>query len=104
MPELTTPTPEQVLATPMPDNDAAAATVGGFLIKLLATLWQEQEGFSGKRPFGDSGWEYDVYGPLIRAGFIRGAFDEDGFIEDCDDQAGDALILAAIRHLGAGHG
>ena len=77
-----------------------ASTVRGYLIELLATLWREQEGFSGKRPFGNSGWEYDLYAPLLKAGFIAGAFDEDGCVEQLDNAAGERLILAAIHALG----
>lgn len=39
----------------MPPNGAGAATVGEYLAKLLAELWLHDEGFSGKRPFGNSG-------------------------------------------------
>jgi hypothetical protein len=90
-----------VLDLPMPDgNDAGAATIREYLIQLLTVLWRENEGFSGKRPFGNSGWDYDLYGPLIEAGLISGRLDEDGFIEDVDDKAGDRLIFAAIVELG----
>lgn len=53
-------------------------TVRDYLCSLLTTLWNEQEGFSGKRPFGNSGWEYDLYAPLIQAGFIKGKLEEPG--------------------------
>ena len=46
---------------PMGKNDIGAKTIGEYFEKLLLTLWDEQEDFSGKRPFGNSGWEYDVY-------------------------------------------
>jgi hypothetical protein len=74
-------------------------TIGGYLIKLLETLWEEGEGFSGKRPFGNSGWERDLYKPLIAAGVIRGELDEDGYIERVDDSAGAKAIFAAIAAL-----
>ena len=99
--ETTTPDPQAVLSLPLdPDNDSGATTVRGYLIKLLETLWREQEGFSGKRPFGNSGWDYDLMIPLVKAGFIRGTFDEDGYVEELDDEAGAAIILAAIKALG----
>jgi len=97
----TEPTPQQVLDLPLsPDNDSGAATVRGYLVKLLETLWREGEGFSGKRPFGNSGWEWDLHIPLVSAKFIGGAFDEDGYLDWCDDEAGNKLILAAIKALG----
>lgn len=94
------PTPQQILDTPMPTgNDAGAKTVRGYLITLLSKLWEQEADFNSKRPFGNSGWAYDVYGPLAKAGLIEGTFDEDGYIEDVDPRAADRLIVAAIRSL-----
>lgn len=99
--ETTTPDPQAVLSLPLdPDNDSGATTVRGYLIKLLETLWREQEGFSGKRPFGNSSWECDLLIPLVKAGLIEGSLDEDGYLETLDDGAGEAVILAAIKALG----
>jgi hypothetical protein len=41
-------------------NDAKARTIKQYLKKLLEMLWERGEGFSGKRPFRNSGWEYDL--------------------------------------------
>lgn len=92
-------TPQQVLDTPMGENDANATTIRGYLIALLTALWEHGEGFSGKRPFGNSGWEYDLYAALGKAGHIRCTFDSDGYINDVDDKAGDRLIESAIAAL-----
>ena len=70
-----------------------------YLQELLLTLWKEKEGFSGKRPFGNGGWEFDIYACLIKNNIIEGRFDEDGFIEDVDDEKGYAIILEAIKSL-----
>lgn len=96
----TEPTAEQLLALPLDQNDAGADTVRDYLIKLLRVLWREEEGFSGKRPFGNSGWVYEVYLPMVRAGFVTGKLDEDGYIEHVDSRAADALIDKAILALG----
>jgi hypothetical protein len=40
-------------------------TIREFLQKLLLTLFEEMEGFSGKRPFGNSGWDGDLIICLI---------------------------------------
>lgn len=93
-------TPEQVLDLPMEKNDSGADTIRGYLVNLLAEVWEHQEGFSGKRPFGNGGWEYDLYLPLIKADVIHGALDDDGYFDHCDDRAGDAVIAAAIQALG----
>lgn len=90
-----------ILAIPMGDNDIEAQTVGEYLRALLSTLWQEDEGFSGKRPFGNSGWKWDVYTALVKAGVVGGAFDEDGYLDGCDEEAADRLILSAIGEMGA---
>jgi len=94
------PTPQQVLDTPMIPNEADAATIRDYLIALLAKLWRDHAYFTGKRPFGTSGWECDLYAALIKAGHIEGSFDEDGYLDTSDDQAGDRLITAAIQALG----
>ena len=65
------------------DSDAGKnLTVRDYLRRLLETLWVEGESFSGKRPFGNSGWEHDLYKPLIAGGFISGRLDADGYVED----------------------
>jgi len=94
-------TDAQVLALPMPQpNDAGAATVRDYLVKLLVELWHQDEMFSGKRPFGNSGCQYYLYLPLIVAGFVPGVLDEDGYIDNVDDKRADAMIISAIRSLG----
>lgn len=94
-------TPAEILALPMEPNDADAATIRDYLVKLLAEVWKWGEGFDGKRPFGNSDWFYDLLIPLVKAGVIDGAFDEDGYLEDSDNDAGHELIAAAIKELGA---
>jgi hypothetical protein len=89
-----------VLDLPMGENDAQAATIREYLIALLEALWDEQDGFDGKRPFGNSGWDCDLLVPLIRAGLIDGRLDEDGYIEEIDDNGGEHLIAEAIQALG----
>ena len=51
----------------LPENDAGASTVRHYLWCLLHAVWTEEEGFNGKRPFGNSGWQHEVTGPLIEA-------------------------------------
>lgn len=95
------PTPQQILSCPMiADNDSGASTVRGYLVELLATVWREEEGFSGKRPFGNSDWQWEVYASLVKAGLLDGSV-KDGYLDDVDESAGAELILAAIRALGA---
>lgn len=74
-------------------------TIKEYLKTLLLTLWAERESFSGKRPFGNSGWEYDLYIPLIKAGAISGELDEDDCINEVDEIAAAKVISRAIKAL-----
>lgn len=82
-------------------NDSGEPTARAYLLRLLADVWREQEGFDGKRPFGNSSWDYDLKVPMVKAGLIRGKLDEDGYVEELDDEAADKIVLAAIAALDA---
>lgn len=73
-------------------------TIRDYLCELLTTLWEEKEGFNGKRPFGDSGWEYDLYKPLIKAGVLDGRIDEDDYIEYINEEQADNVIRLLISY------
>lgn len=98
----TDPTGTEILAVPMGKNDAGAATVGDYLGKLLLDLWREGEGFDGKRPFGNSSWEYELYVALARADVIPAALDEDGYwdgdhaVQDRANELIERAITAAL--------
>ena len=74
-------------------------TVREWLADLLLRVWVEDEGFSGKRPWGNSGWQSDVAAPLIRAGIVTGELDEDDYIETCDHAELDRLITGCIQRM-----
>lgn len=96
-------TPEEirrVLDLELGRNDSGEATVRGYLVKLLATVWLDEVEFSGKRPFGKSGWQYDFAPAAIRAGLVGGRLDEDGYADQVDNATLNRLVLAAIRSLG----
>lgn len=79
------------------DSDAGDnLTVRDYLRTLLETLWNKGEGFSGKRPFGNIGWEYELYIPLIKGGFVAGTLDEYGYIADIDKHAAEAYVSQLI--------
>lgn len=92
---------KDILRCPMQPNDAGASTVGEYFANLLSVLWEEGEGFSGKRPFGNSSWEYEVYKALGDHGLIEGIeFDEHGYIETfdyTDQKDADKKIQEAIK-------
>lgn len=89
----------EVLDIEMGENDAGAKTVRDYLKRLLWKLWEEGECFGGKRPFGNSGWEYELYEALGKAGAIRCELDEWGNVEDCDTSAANQMIFSAITAI-----
>jgi hypothetical protein len=74
-------------------------TLKQYLKYLLLAIWDEKEGFSGKRPFGNSGWEYDIYAALVKSNFVEGKLDECGCVEEIDEKKADELIEEAIKSL-----
>jgi hypothetical protein len=91
---------QKILDVPMESNDSGARTIRGYLVALLEQVWTHGEGFSGKRPFGNSCWESDLYLPLAKAGLISAAYYDDGDLNTCDEAEGNRLIAAAIAELG----
>lgn len=74
-------------------------TIAEYFIRLAQTVWQEGESFSGKRPWGNSSWQYEVYTAMIQSEFISGNLDRDGYVEACDTRQADGLIYAALDRL-----
>jgi len=89
-----------VLDIKMQPNDADASTVKDYLKALLTELWNKGEGFSSKRPFGNSGWEYDLYTALAIAGVVESEYREEyeEYI-NIDEGAANELIFEAITSL-----
>lgn len=81
------------------DNQAGAVTVRDYLKAVLFQVWDKGEGFSGKRPFGNSGWEYDLYYVLVKAGYVNGYINQYGEVEEADFDRANGLIFDAIRAL-----
>lgn len=92
-------TPQEILALPLGPNDAEAATIRDYLKALLSAVWKEQESFDGKRPFGNSDWDYDMFPALIKAGAVKGDLDEDGRVNKVDEKSAHAAIQSAIEAL-----
>ncbi|HSE45047.1 MAG TPA: hypothetical protein VLA89_06930 [Gemmatimonadales bacterium] len=92
-------TPQIVLNLRIEEPDSGATTVREYFQLLLKTLWKEGEGFSGKRPFGNSGWEWDFAQALIKAGVPIGCLDGDGYIEHMNKDEFDKLVIGCIEAL-----
>lgn len=91
-----------ILDLAMEENDADAATIRDYLKELLVMVWEKDESFSGKRPFGNSGWKYDIYRTLATHKLIEAEIDEDGDIIDIqrsEYSKADQLISEAIASL-----
>lgn len=86
-----------ILDLPMREgNEAYAATIRDYLISLLRVAMDI------KSPWGNSGWEYDLYKALADGGFVAAERDENGYIEwrNFDKIAATGLIETAIGALG----
>lgn len=77
----------------MPDSDK---TIGDFLTDLFVGLWDKGERFNSKRPFGTSGWKFEVYAALVSAGIVEGVLDEDNCVKIAEIDKADALVQGAI--------
>lgn len=99
----------QVLALPLGDGywGTPQQTVRDYLVELLAEFWagnaDPKYGMAG-----NSDWQYDLYGPLSRAGLIPGwkdgwgiGYHEDGSSHPEEAERANELIAAAIRALGS---
>lgn len=75
-------------------------TIRDYLKGLLVTLWSEGEDFSGKRPFGNSDWQWEIYEAFVMSGHLEGEIDEDGYIDpgSIDEREAHQFVLDFIRY------
>ena len=80
-----------------------AITVKEYFKRLLYTLWEEEAWFSGKRPFGNSGWQLDIIYVLLEEGYISGSltYSEDGYVQKAEYNKEEAhqFVLGLIANL-----
>ena len=56
-------TNQEILNLKFKSNDLdKTITIRDYFKAMLTVLWDKEENFSGKRPFGNSGWQEEVYG------------------------------------------
>lgn len=91
-------TDDEILTLEM-NSDIGRVTIRFWLSQLLSTLWDESDCFSGKRPFGNSGWQWDAYKPLVESGAVNGTLDSDGCLDDVDRLAANAIMNRLIDHM-----
>ena len=86
------------------DNVRFSSDAGGdltcreYLCELLGTLWNKESGFDGKRPFGNSGWQHDMYDALVESKCIKRRRTEYGLVPD--EKAGRKFVFAMIDAMG----
>ncbi|MBT8421192.1 MAG: hypothetical protein KJO08_10075 [Gammaproteobacteria bacterium] len=74
-------------------------TIREYFLSLLSKLWEEEEEFNSKRPFGNSGWKDSLAHVLIENGYLRGEIDGDGF-PDYEQDDLDIFGLELIHAMG----
>jgi hypothetical protein len=84
---------QDLLSVALGDNDSGKATLGGFLAGMID--------LEEKRQYGSSGWRFDLYAALIRAGKLDGSLDEDGYVATMDDDRARALLGEAVAQIQA---
>lgn len=87
------------LDTVIETMDLGEITLRGYFKKLLETMWNEGEGFSGKRPFGNSGWEIDLEHAIAKAGLVEAEFDEEFEEWEYDPKIMNKFVFDAIEAL-----
>lgn len=68
------------------DGCSDQTTIRDYLKELLCALVNEEENFSAKRPFGNSGWLWNLFIPLIQEGYISGEL-------ECEDDICDIVEI-----------
>jgi len=73
-------------------------TIGDFLKELLCRVWVENEEFKGKAPFGNSGWQWEIYHVLVDNGIVKGKLNqyEELEITNKKKKKADKIILDII--------
>ena len=90
---------EAVLDTNFDSFDLGPTSIRRYLRSLMLALWEEQEGFSGKRPFGNSSWNLDLARGLIKAKAVKGKLDSEGYVEDVNDKQLYRVVVELINYL-----
>lgn len=68
---------EEILNLTFYSNDLhRTVTVREFFIELLKKLFEDMECFSGKRPFGNSDWDYDLYNLFLQNNLIEESYED----------------------------
>ena len=70
-----------------------------YIKEILKVLWLEPDDFNGKRPLGNSGWQFDLYKAMIKKNIIEGEVDDYGCVDSVNMTDADKLIIDYISIL-----
>lgn len=92
---------DQILDLELPDIEHT--TIRDYFKALLMQLIVDGDGFSAKRPLGNSDWQWELYETLARAKLIDADWDpgepDHSYMIDCDTRAGDKLLCRLVESL-----
>ena len=86
-------------------SDIGVTSFRHYFTMLLRTLLEEGEGFSGKRPFGNSGWDWDMVCGVAQIGLTDAWYDREyneWNIRDYEDATGKVFGLFEAFTQGVG--
>jgi len=85
----------ELLDTSFVERDSnETMTVRQYLLKLLTALWEADECFNGKRPFGNSGWQSQINELIVEKGLYAPCGDY-----RADERAFKNVMIEAIQVL-----
>lgn len=84
-------------------NDVLNMDVDGtplrkMLKDLLTMVIMQGESFDSKRPWGDGGWEFDIYLAMVQNGFVDGKI-EDFMLWEVDTTKCDEILIRCIEEI-----
>lgn len=92
-------TRDEILELPVRRHDLGASlSMRQYFERLFTKLWDDPNHFNGKRPYGNSGWKWDVYVTLIKHGVIDGNLDEDDCVAEIDEKKASEFISEEILY------
>lgn len=81
-------------------NDHLCQTVGEYFHILNKKLWREEESFSGKSPFGNSGWQHEILHAAAMSGILETVvFDDDGYIEEMEAKEFENMLSEVFAYV-----
>ena len=87
------------LDTSFESMDIGTVTARAYLKRLLHDLLMKGESFSGKRPWGNSGWEHELAMPLSIAGVIDADIEDERYAYPKDEDDYKAALAALVEAL-----